>query len=311
MKKFIYKLLIFSLIPLISLIGVCFLVDGSTDPFYLRFTTPKQQNLILGTSRAAQGLHPKVFRDIMGVNIYNYAFTIAHSPYGKVYLESIKEKHNKKENGIFILTVDPWSISNWNNSANDLSKFRENDLFLKTMNYVAIYPNFEYIYENFSNLEEIFDYSRTTYLHENGWLEIKNIPMDSLSLKKRINSKVKVYKYEHLPKTNYSNIRFEFLMKTICYLSGYGEVYLVRLPIHPDMMVVENALMPKFDSVIGNAIEISDGYLDLTKLNSSFRYTDGNHLHKTSGKKISKIIANWIKEKEQRDSIRTALSHME
>ena len=95
MKRFILQLALI----LSVLIGCIFLVlnkaDGGTDPFYIRFTTPKQQNLILGTSRAAQGLQPHVFDSICNVNFYNYSFTIAHSPYGPTYLNSIKKKLNK------------------------------------------------------------------------------------------------------------------------------------------------------------------------------------------------------------------------
>ncbi len=59
-------------------------------------------------------------------------------------------------------------------------------------------------------------------------------------------------------------------------------------------MEIENRLMPDFDSKLRQAKSIAAGYLDLTKYNSDFIYTDGNHLYKESGKEVSRIIAKWI-----------------
>ncbi len=297
MKRFIYHILLFFLpIPLFFvLIGFC--ADGYTDPFYIRLTTPKQQNLIIGTSRAAQGLQPKYFKEILDVNIFNYAFTIAHSPFGNVYYESIKKKLNKNtKDGIFIITVDPWSISSWCDNPNDFNSFRENNLCLANTKIVDMYPNYEYLYKNLKgNYKSIlFPPSKNMFLHSDGWLEIKNIPMDSISKEKRINLKIKTYKNTHLPKTHISEYRLNYLLQTILYLKQYGKVYLVRLPIHPEMLKLENEITNDFNSIIKSAINKSDGYLDLTPYNNKFQYTDGNHLYKNSGKKVSVIIANWI-----------------
>jgi hypothetical protein len=59
-------------------------------------------------------------------------------------------------------------------------------------------------------------------------------------------------------------------------------------------MEIEKDLMSDFDLKINAAINLSDGYLDLTPQNSLYNYTDGNHLYKDSGKNISQIIAKWI-----------------
>lgn len=61
------------------------------------------------------------------------------------------------------------------------------------------------------------------------------------------------------------------------------------------MMEIEDELMPDFDLKIKKAIELSDGYLDMTSKNEKFAYTDGNHLYKTSGEEVSGIVARWVK----------------
>lgn len=275
------------------------MADGYTDPFYVRFTTPAQKNLIIGTSRAAQGLQPTKFEKVLGIKIYNYSFTVLHSPFGKVYFESILKKHNKKTGGIFIVTVDPWSISSWSNNPNDLSNFRENNQSLANTSLVNLNPNFEYLFESFTgNYKDIITPpSKNLFLHKNGWLEVNGISMDSASVKKRILDKIKFYRTKNLPNTKFSKVRLNYLLKTVNYFKKYGKVYLVRLPINSSMMEIENELMPNFNFVIKNVIDQSDGYLDLTIQNDKYLYTDGNHLYKSSGSEVSSLIANWIKEK--------------
>ena len=130
MKRFIFQIISISIIHFAIILMIMSTADGNTDPFYVRFTSPKQQNMILGTSRAAQGLQPEVFDEILMRSINNFAFTIAHSPFGKVYFESIKRKHNQRRGGLFVIAVDPWSISSWSSDPNNLSVFRENRLCL-------------------------------------------------------------------------------------------------------------------------------------------------------------------------------------
>jgi hypothetical protein len=298
MRRFLIKIVLFSLPVCTLLVGVCFMADGYTDQFYLRFTTPTQKNLIVGTSRAAQALQPDVFEDVLGVETFNYSFTVAHSPYGKVYLESIKKKHNKKEDGIFIVAVDPWSISSWCDDPNDISQFRENELLVANTSNVSQYPNFEYLYEQLKGhyKDIVVAPSKKLLLHKNGWLEVKEIAMDSVSVRDRISRKVKMYTEVYVPRTNFSQVRLHYLLKTIEYFKKYGKVYLVRLPVHSSMMEIENDIMPNFSDLIGEAIIASDDYLDLTPHNDEFQYTDGNHLYKASGEIVSEKIAKWIRE---------------
>ncbi|WP_452225896.1 hypothetical protein [Lacinutrix cladophorae] len=300
MKKFIFKTFIFSFIVLTIFVLVCSKADGYTDPFYVRFTTPKQNSLIIGTSRAAQGLQPEVINGILKKDVFNYAFTVAHSPFGETYLNSIQKKLNSKsKHGIFIVTVDPWSLSSLSDSPDDSLSFRERKLALANTSYVNLNPNIFYILNNYSTkYYKLLNTKKTKmFLHKDGWLEV-NIDLDSIDVTSKIEQKAKTYKEKHLPRAQFSKNRFEYLKKTISFLKNHGEVYLVRLPIHPILMEIENELMPRFDNDIEEALDLSDGYLDLTEKNSDFSYTDGNHLHKSSGKIVSKIVATWIDTKK-------------
>jgi len=303
MKNLIKKVFFFSTPPIIALISIGFIVDGTTDAFYIRFTTPKQQSLILGTSRAAQALQPIVFKKVLKKDIYNYSFTGTQSPFGKIYYESIKQKHNKAKNGIFIIAIDPWSISSQCENPNDLSSFRENNLCLDNTYLVDIKPNYQYLYKNLEGkYKDIFiPPTNYMYLHTDGWLEIKDLAMDSLSILRRTDVKINTYRNEMLPKSKFSTTRLLYLKKTVSYLKEFGEVYLVRIPIHDRMMQIENDLMPNFNIKIKEVQAISNGYIDLTTRNGEFKYLDGTHLHQDSGKKVSIILANWIKNQQKKN----------
>lgn len=299
MKRFILQTTAFILLTGFSFVFILYQADGYTDAFYLRFTTPKQFNLIVGTSRAAQGLQPAIFDEILETDapFFNYAFTLAQSPFGHVYLNSIKKKlDTTQRNGTFIITVDPWSISSETANPNDSAHFREINLALANTVNVNQKPNWGYLYHNFGGkYYQILSFGNSKmYLHEDGWLEM-NLRTDVAVVQERTLKKLKRYRDKVLPKYKFSTLRLQYLIKTIQYLNQYGKVFLVRLPVSKEMLEIENELMPMFDSKLKEAILLSEDYLDFTKEKTSFTYTDGNHLHKKSGAVVSQKIANWIK----------------
>lgn len=297
MKKIISQLTVFSFITITGFFLILSLADGYSDAFYFKFATPKQESLILGTSKAAQGLKPDVFNEICNVNMFNFAFTAEHSPYGETYFRSIQNKIKKgKKAGVFILTIDPLSISSRTSNPNDSVNFRELNLCLGNTENVDADPNFEYLLNNLGG-----DYWRilagkyfegSTLLHKNGWLEV-SIPIDSAVVNYRIEKKIKEYK-RNLQLYRFSTLRFHYLKETINLLNNYGDVYLVRLPTYIDILEIENKLVPDFNKKIKDIIPLTKGYFDMTVLKNEFNYTDGIHLYKTSSEIVSKKIAKWI-----------------
>jgi hypothetical protein len=298
MKEFFIKACIFFVLVLIAVIFIFSSANGYTDPFYIRFTTSKQTSLILGTSRAAQGIQPEILNKILHrKDIFNYSFTIIDSPFGPTYLNSIKKKLNlKTKKGIFILSVDPWSISSKGDNPNDTISFIEKRRHLGRSRFVNMNPNFLYLLKNYDksyiNLFLLND--KSTFLHKDGWLEV-TVNMDSDLVKNRILEKINDYKLNNLPFYKFSSKRLEYFIETIEFLKHYGNVYLVRLPVHPLMNQLDEELMPNFNFIIENiSAEKHVPYLDLTKKNDRYLFTDGGHLFKDSGKIVSKEIAEWI-----------------
>lgn len=115
MKRFLIHSVLFISVLLASFFMVFSMADGATDAFYSKFASPKQTSLIVGSSRAAQGIHPHIIDSVYGSqNIYNYAFTISGTPYGKAYYNSIVRKLNKtSKNGVFIIGVTPLTLSEY------------------------------------------------------------------------------------------------------------------------------------------------------------------------------------------------------
>jgi len=296
--KYIALLVVLSLCALFYFISK---IDGSVDPFYTKITSPKQSNLIIGTSKAAQGIQPDVLHKTLKNSFFNYSFTLNSSPYGEVYLNSIKNKLNTtlKKDNIFILTVDVWSLSSLTDNPNNSKKFREANSFLHTITNVSQKPNFKYLLNYFNgNYYTVFLNNTSAFLHENGWLEV-SLSEDKNSVERRSNHTIKLYE-DKINIYKLSDIRIQYFMETIKYLNNYGDVYIVRLPVDPKLYAIENQILPNLELTIANGIEISKGYLDLSTMNSDFTYTDGVHLNPKSGKIVTKKISDWILESKEK-----------
>ncbi len=297
MKKFLLKSLLF-LIPVLACIVTVFsLADGFTDPFYMRFATPSQTSLIIGTSRAAQGLQPAVLNEVLGrSDLFNYAFTMDHSPYGPTYLKSIQRKLKEgKGSQIFIITADPWSVSSSSETPNDIQSFRERKEFLGGTFLVNMRPNLIYLlrYYNGPFIDLLRQQNNSTFLHDDGWLEV-NITMDTASVSKRIKSKLEDYSIK-MSKYQLSTARLAYLEETISFLQTQGTVYLVRMPVHPELQKMDDQISPDFSEIL-RAIskKTKCSFLDLKPMNGKFQYTDGMHLYKDSGAEVSEMIGSWI-----------------
>ena len=302
MKQFLIRI---GLLSLTSLLGLYFLflsVDGYDDAYYLRFTSPQQSSLILGTSRAAQGLNPQYLnQELNRKDIYNYAFSVEDSPYGPIYLRSIQQKVDpKSRDGIFIICVDAWSLSCRNGHPEDSSSFREVESFLDHTRWVNYRPNVHYMLTSYPKpyYELLMESEKEVFLHDNGWLEI-NVPMDSALIARRTAGKAADYLKYNLPVYRYSQTRWNYLGKTIQWLSQHGEVFLVRLPVSSTLYAIDEELFPGFsDSVQLFAQQEGVTFIDFSDRRDEYVYTDGNHLSKESAITLSIGLARLIRQSD-------------
>jgi hypothetical protein len=292
---------------------------GYVDAFYARFAAPPAGSLVLGTSRAAQGIKPSVLAaQLKGYEgpWLNYAFTLAESPYGPGYLRSIQRKLVPgTKNGLFILAVDPWSLSlpkdvkrgeyPFFSKAGTLQRlaggkgpvlFPEAKSMVSQLADVSQNPNFDYLahylhkpfYQLLLNADTAHVVER---LHPDGWLEIALPPpsADSVLLRRRTAEKLATYR-KLAASSAFSENRYFSLLETIRFLQEHGQVVLVRLPTGAKMAALEKQFIPGFDSRMRSTAEISHvPYLNY--LDQPYPTNDGNHITRQAAAQFSQRLA--------------------
>jgi hypothetical protein len=317
MHRFLKNILIVSLFIIALHLMLGALGDGSTDNFYLRFTSSKQNSLIIGTSRSAQGIHPNILDSVLNLgdinSMYNYSFSINNSSYGKEYYYAIKNKINESgKNGLFIITVDPWAISS-DTTLHDNEIDIDIESIFHSMKYYNSCPNYEYLIKNYKKgwgnillkrIESNILFRNRhyfgkidgsfTYLRKDGLLEVYT-SMDSVYVIKNIQKKISHYN-RSMSCNKFSEFRFSYLRKTIQLLKKHGEVYLVRMPVHTSLLKIENSFDPKFDKrIMSLANSTHAEYLNFAGNSTQYSYTDGNHLYIKDAKIFSIELAERIK----------------
>ncbi len=302
MRWFLCNILLFLGLVLGSIVVVFYLADGTTDAFYKKFTSPKQSSLIIGTSRAAQGIQPEVINLHMGVGVYNYAFSRVHTPYGEAYYENIKRKlKTSKEERLFILEVNPWTISTTVDDEKSSTGFKEDNSFIKKVECVDCNSNFEYLISCYQSpyrdliLNRFFSENNVKVtVNDNGWCEVlfQKSNTDYKKIEAQTNERYRLRSKEYI---GISEQRLAYLERLIVTLQSYGHVYLVRLPVADGMLRIETEYMPDFDHVITRLSETYKvPYINAMPERHVYGYTDGHHLDILSGKRFSEYLVNQI-----------------
>ena len=304
MRGFVKTILLYTAIVGLGMLAVLLLADGSTDPFYLRFTTQRQAGLIVGTSRPAQALLPARIRTAAGQQdnapaLYNFSFTLVHSPFGPTYLEAIRAKmdHDVRD-AVHIVSVEPWSICIDRAQADDPLSYNEQNLCLGTTPSLCMDPNLPYLLKSyrdkFLDIVEHRLQENETFLHDDGWLQINSTLSEAQKDGRR---RIMLADFREKARTmRFSTIRFGYLIKTIELLSTTGKVHLVRLPVSRPLLAVEDSLMPGFDALMGSmARSFGVPYINCTDSLERFAYTDGGHVERESAFRISDGLGALIR----------------
>lgn len=307
MKKFLFDTAVFLSISILILFGIFSFAGGTTDNYYRNFTSSKQNSLALGSSIAQFAIIPKVLNPILFEDsenqLFNYSFYLGTTYYGPTYLESVKKKLDPRtQNGVFILTVDPWLLSNSSNKPDAEASFAEKGGLLDKMHFVNLKPNFEYLLFHYSNqyISIIERWLNPThmYLHVDGWLESDpdRGPRSDYTVEEKKKWQLELYQNNTLiDDHSVSDLRDEYLEKTIQFFQNHGEVYLVRLPVHSYMDHIEDQYDPNFDERITELAVINEvEYLSFRDFEEEFIYYDINHLMPKSAVRVSNLIGKWI-----------------
>ena len=309
MKKSLFKLALFSILPLMVICYAIFLTGKKTDDFYKRFSSPQQNSFILGSSRAS-GMNPAILDSIIHkkfpeVKFYNYAFTWAHSPFGPKYLESIKKKLKPEtKNGFFIITVEPTALTVDKNLPDSPENYIENDKSVAKTSMVSTNPNIEYLLES-------YDFSLTRELNskllpnknamaeieilENGKYNVKSLKAFTEKQKAELN-KVKMGELQiKVDGLKISENRINYLAQTIDFLQKHGKVIIVRLPISKVPYSIESKAYPDFDQkmkILSQQKKVV--YMNYNDFENDYETSDEVHLVPESMNRFSEDLGKKI-----------------
>ncbi|MBC7641430.1 MAG: hypothetical protein H7174_03690 [Flavobacterium sp.] len=299
MRKFLIKSgVLFSIFILFFFTFMNFF-GGYVDYYYLKFTSKLQGSLILGDSKSFMGIQPEIMQEHLTKNqfapMFNYGFTFGEIAYGDYYLNSIKKKLDlKTKNGLFILEVNPWVLTERETDDFKKGKFFESNLPPHNMQYVNCNPNLEYFLKNIKNTHFTTIFKRNSQLHNDGFFEDHNIPSDSISIKQAYKNREKDY-VGFTKKHKISPYRIKKLAETIQFLSKHGKVVLLRLPNAPKIDSIENSFWTTFDIDMQNmATKNNAKYINYTMKPQRFSFFDGIHFDPKGSKEFTISLCDSI-----------------
>ena len=282
--------------------------DDSRGAF--RLAPVEANHFIFGTSRAAQGVDPRQFRNTMsGNNSYNFSFNLSDSPWSSEYCNIIQSKLEKSANpeldSELIFFVDHWSLASQGG----------NSIFKRNIP-SSSRSQFTYWWHGTNPLQvlagsEVGDlggliigltqralgiqrgfYDCPCIERSRGWLPNTGKEPSSFSGKireyRRHASRQDSNSYErnvdNLSKLT-ANIRAEF---------PNARIHLVRPPVCQGIRAVEDSLRPRLNSLLQPLMEQSANYIDLSDALDDTSFVDGNHINALSVPYFTRILEDRI-----------------
>jgi hypothetical protein len=285
---------------------VAVVAGSQVDTRYRRFTVPARPSLILGSSKAAFGLRPDALNRsplVFARPIMNYAFSLRTSPYGPIYLRSIKRKlKTGQRNGLFILEVDPFGLSYYPvaNPREDPALFREVETILDRQRFVSLNPNFEYLLRHYKPpyIQLLIDRLRAPksfHLHADGWIEYQH-GGDADKVAERRRRALAEYA-QVVMEMRPSKRRWRSLRQTIGFLSGYGRVVLLRMPISCEFLQLEMRYQADFNERLRRlASTMKISFYDEATDCGKWPELDGHHLKPQSAVRFSRLLVARLSE---------------
>ena len=298
MKQLSLKISLFAATVIILMTLFLNKYSGVVDHFYGKFTSPKQHSLIVGESKSFMGVRPSIITERMAdmyeMPMYNYAFTIAQTAFGELLLKSIERKIAPgTKNGLFILSVNPWVLSERPEDDVENGVFFERDVPPNNMYFVSMKPNPEYVLKNFESFNFKGIFRQISTLEEDGWQDVKSIPTDSADIKmlNRENEKWFSTKAIEWKKSDY---RLRKFAETVTMLQKYGTVVIIRMPSSKAITEIEQLYWPELDSQL-QSISAKSG-VQFINFNGQYVYPtfDGIHFDHKTGIAFTQALCDSI-----------------
>ncbi|PIQ48592.1 MAG: hypothetical protein COW03_09420 [Cytophagales bacterium CG12_big_fil_rev_8_21_14_0_65_40_12] len=303
MRRFLIKVILYFLICFGLIIGIYFFGALKNEPyvdaFYRRFTKHHSGSVILGTSRAAQGIEPSVLNKSLGGDFYNFSFTMLMSSFELSYFKAIQAKTSWADydpTRMTIIAVDPWSIREVLSLGPAEERIEDEYLYSYTSKWSYFRPNFKYLFNEKVHLSGLFA-TRERYVNEFGRYVI---PFDTTYLinnyEKRVEEILQVYRERpRFRDSKISEYRLNSLVQIIDYCSQFGEVYLLRIPVSLEMRNLENELHAGFDDLMDEiCANHKIDYLNFIQESANYQTVDGNHIWNGDVERFSRELSKQI-----------------
>jgi hypothetical protein len=280
------------------------LASWYVDDFYPKFTG-SASGLVLGISRVSYGVSPGILEECLAepgtpLAIENFAIAHLETDYGEVYLEAIREKLDPDtRNGAFVVGVNPAALSHYPAAGDDEPD--DSRTRIAQMGTYTADPNLEYIrrfygkalYKAFTHTGEDF---RLSVPHPDGWIEMRReVPAYTMSdsamtgwRKQNVDRMIR-----DIPLAEPSSHRMGSLGETLEFLRGHGRVWMIRMPVHPEVLALEDDYWPDFNDAMAELAR-SHGveYFDYSREDDTFQTYDGSHLLGESARAFTRRLCD-------------------
>lgn len=297
-KNYVFwiKLGLFSLIVGSSYFIASHAYLQQNDPYYSK-TQYKAHSLILGLSRANQGISPSILKQELALpgKVLNFAFNANLSPYGASYFRALKKKKIiPSDDAIFILSVNVRGVATFEG-------FHDKTSPLDKLHFFNMSPNFEYLIQRPRSNQALFNnltqrnagQEQNIILHQNGWKEVSTKRKGKAKLSHQVNKRFKRFVKEARPSLE----KLSYLERSIDYLSTKGKVFLVYLPLSSKMKQVESSVFPDFIQTMDSIARQKDiPFFDFSENQHAYTFHDDiHHLESKSARRFTHELAKAIK----------------
>lgn len=274
-----------------------------------RLAPVEANHFIFGTSRAAQGVDPRQFRNTMsGNNTFNFSFNLSDSPWSPEYcnliLSKLKGSANPELDSELIFFVDHWSLAFQGGN----SIFKRN-----------IPPNsrsqFTYWWHGTNPLQvlagsEVGDLGGTIIGLTQRALGIQRGFYDCPCIERSrgwlpntgkdpsFSGKIREYRrHASRQDSNSYELNVDNLSKLMVNIRAdfpNSRIHLVRPPVCQGIRALEDSLHPSLNSLLQPLFEYSNTYIDLSDALDDTSFVDGNHINAQSVPYFTHILEDRI-----------------
>ena len=313
MKKFLFFLLSVAT-PAVTMLWALWvlplLLSPEKDPNLGRLFHHNHSGLICGTSRTEQGIDPEHLSrqcpDLAGV--YNYSFNLGDSPWSSQYASAITHKlkqSTESSTGVLILSLDPWSLHNSKPNPSPFLGTLSNSAWIQTHLYAMSTSPLQNMTGNSQKeiskaLLTALRTKRTnkTLLHPNGWLpntRYRDSSFTALETKKKIESYQALYPRVDTWPEEEAMTAIQNTIRTFKDLKPTGTVILIRPPVRPEMLLLEDTIYPELNQIAKSiAVENDALFFDCNTISDGLVFNDAHHLYHESAQILSTRLGSRI-----------------